>query len=158
MRPEDFFKSAEDCAESRKQMSLMRYMEKIIKKYFRDCISPAHMREALYDRGIEDGLRQFAVRDVAEGMLKRTYFTNEKTDVYQLLKQGLRHEAVRTLLEAVAEHDCDVLVFPVYKAGNWVAHILGESAESLKVPRIVIPGDGLSVKIQTMETFYKEYM
>ena len=157
MRPEDFFKTIDSKEDSRKEGVLHHYIEKIIKKYFSECIDVRQLYGIINDPLIKGSDKQYAIREMSEGILQRVFFYNNKTDIHTLMKKGKNHEIIRELIYAIDEHECDILVFPVYKAGNWVAHGMSESANALKLPRIVIPGDGISITIQDIDTFCKEH-
>ena len=156
--PEDFFRTIDEKEGVRKEGALLRFAEKIIKKHFSEFIPVYDLKGVLGDASIPDKDKPYAIRDVSEGILQRVYFFNEKTDIYSLMKQGVKHPVVKELVNAIKEYDCDILVFPVYKAGNWVAHGIGMSDEAVKSPRIVIPGDGVSITIQDLKTFCKEHI
>jgi len=158
MNPTDFFKSIEDNEDSRKEGVLNHYVEKVVKKYFSSCIDVREMTNILRDKQIPQSEKQQALREAALGLLGRVYFFNEKTDVYALIKKGKRHEVVKELLIVMEEFNCDILVFPVYKAGHWVAHCMGMSDEAKTKPRIIIPGDGVSITIQDIGTFCEEHI
>ena len=157
MNPSKFFKTIEENEDSRKEGVLNNYIEKIVKKYFTDCMEIRQLKDILKDPLIKPCDKQVAVREMSDGILSRIYFYNTKTDVYELMKKGIRHDVVKELINVMDEYGCDILVFPVYKAGNWVAHAMGESDSSVKQPRITIPGDGISITIQDLDTFCKEH-
>jgi hypothetical protein len=157
MRPEDFFKTIDENESTRKEGVLNRYMEKVINKHFGDCINRRQLKDIMFDSSIKQGDKQYAVREMSEGILKCIYFFNDKTDIHTLIKKGKNHEIVNKLIEVMQAYECDVLVFPVYKIGDWVAHSRGMSPDAVKMPRIIIPGDGISVTMQDIGTFVKEY-
>ena len=157
MRPEDFFKTIEENEDSRKDEVLNRYIEKVVSKHFEDCIDRYTLRGIINDPNIAQASKQVAIREMSEGILKRIYFFNTKTDVHTLVKKGKSHDVVKELIHAINEYGCDILIFPIYKTGNWVAHGMGMSPVIIQKPRIIIPGDGVSVIIQDITTFIKEY-
>jgi len=158
MNPVDFFKTIEEKEDTRKEGVLLAYAVKIIKKYFMECIGVYELNDIINDVMIPYKDKQVAIREMADGLLQRVHIYNTKTDLHSLMTKGKNHDVVKELISAITEHDCDILIFPVYKASNWVAHCMGESDNSLKKPRIVIPGDGVSITIQDLDTFIKEHM
>ena len=158
MRPEDFFKTIEDGESSRKEGALLSYAERIIKKYFLSMVDPGYFKSVMRDPNIKDCDKLYAVRERAEDYLARVHFFRTKTDLYELITRGYRHDVVKELVDVMQSDGLDIVVFPVYKRGNWVAHNMGMSPDARKKPRIIIPGDGVSVTIQMLDNFVEEYI
>jgi hypothetical protein len=158
VNPADFFKSIEDNEDSRKKGVLLRYMEKVIKKHFASCIDLGDLKSIIYDDNISYDHKHIAIRESSYAPLANAYFFNEKTDVFDLMKKGKEHPVVKELINAMNEWDCDILIFPVYKQSDWVAHGKGMSDEAEMTPRIIIPGDGALITIQPLTSFTKEHM
>lgn len=157
--PEDFFKTIGDKEGSRKEGALERYIEKVVNKYFApSCVHPAEVRKIMRDTQISHTDKQLALREASEGILRRVHFFNEKTDMYSLVKKGTKHEVVKELMGVMEEQGCDIVVFPVYKMGHWVAHVIGTGDEADKSPRIVMMGDGIAITIQSIASFCGEHV
>jgi len=158
MRPEDFFKSAEEVGDGMKEASVIRFAEMIVKKYFLGCVDERVLANIIKDPHIADGLRLQAVREASEGVLSCTFFTRERADIMTVLKKGLRHPLIKDFLERAEISGCEALVFPMEKLGPWVIHYKGESPECDRVPRVVIPGDGARLALQDIKSFAREYL
>lgn len=157
MNPADFFKSIEENEDSRKEGVLLRYIEKVIIKHYPQCIDPRDLRSIINDKNISFDYKQTAIREHSEWPLSHMFFLNEKTDVFELMKKGKNHNVVEELINAMNEWGCDILIFPVYKQSDWVAHGMGMSDTAEMTPRIIIPGDGVQITIQPITSFKKEY-
>lgn len=156
MNPEDFFKTIEEKGALTKERVLNRFVEKIILKHFPDLTDTKKLKDILWDDDIPQEHKQQAIRDISDGLLAETHFFNESAEIGALFKKGTRHEVVKEFLWAL-DIGCSAMIFPVYKSGNWIAHAFGMSPEAIKKPRIIIPGDGVSITMQELSIFREEY-
>jgi hypothetical protein len=153
MDVEDFFKTGKEIAEEQKEHTEFGYALRIIKRHFEHCVDLNYVQSVARDRQIDVTLKLDAIKERADEPLRDMFFAKETAEVLDIIKKGSKNKTVKRFVELHKTHGARAMVFPMKGLSNWVIHIGDLVADTRRKTALVIPGFGISITIQRLETY-----